>query len=165
MQNRPKLTRSAPDLLESFRDAHYHAGFLLLDRDRTPCVTAVLNEFDPSIQHEASKPIADRYLFICIAVRGLEAWFLADQSAIAAVLPQSKWSAPTETGVLDAGTTIKGLWQQQYGKKVAFNKRNFAERIAAKFAPDEASQHYESFRLFWQRIKLRVTSAARHKAT
>ena len=43
MKNREKLLRETPILYESFKDFHYQAGFILVDRDDDPCVTAVLN--------------------------------------------------------------------------------------------------------------------------
>jgi hypothetical protein len=153
MNNRSKLIRETPHLLETFRDAHYEAGFVLVDRDQTPCVTKVLQEFDKTIQQEARQPLNRRFLFICIAIRELEAWFLADASAITAILPRAKYNAPTETGQLNAEKTLLELWRQQYGK-IAFNKIDFAKRIAPKFNPTEDSQHSTSFSYVWNKIVL-----------
>ena len=102
-----KLIREAPQLLDSFRDLGHTAGFLLLDfdtafRKQAPCPGAILEQFDARIQGEASRPIGERYLFVCVAVRGPEAWFLADAVAISTVLPKSMYAAPLETGTLNA---------------------------------------------------------------
>ncbi len=157
MKGRSKLIQETPRLLNLFHDAHYDAGFILIDRDDTPCVTAVLDEFDDGSRKEARKPIDQRYLFICVAVRELEAWFLADQAAIVAVLHKVSYNAPIETGNQSAERPIVELWRQQHGQ-VAFNKIDFAKNLAPKFKPDEAAQHSKSFTYFWDRIGTCVRS-------
>ena len=42
MKNRDKLIRETPKLLETFRDCHYTAGFILVDRDDDPCPGSVM---------------------------------------------------------------------------------------------------------------------------
>jgi hypothetical protein len=139
-------------LLEAFRDLHYRAGFIILDRDQSPCISSILQEFDLQIQHEARKPIAERYLFVCVAIRGLEAWFLADDAAIRAVLPKARYKAPSETGLLNAKKTLTACWHQQF-PQTAFNKLDFAKRIAPKFKPNAAERHSQSFKYFWEKMK------------
>ncbi|MBI4479481.1 MAG: DUF4276 family protein [Acidobacteria bacterium] len=151
MNNRDKLIRETPRLLNAFRDNHYVAGIIILDNDRSPCITSILNEFEAGVREEVRKPARARYLLICVAIRELEAWFLADGSAIAAVLPKSKFTPPKETATLPAEKILVGLWQQQYGR-VAFNKIDFASRIAPKFEPEKALKHSASFRHFWNRM-------------
>lgn len=150
MKNRYKLIEAAPKLFDTFRDAHYEAGFILLDRDDTPCVTGVIDEFAPPVRDEARKPMHQRYLFVCVAIRELEAWFLADERAIAAVLPAAQYTPPHETGTVNAETMLKELWRQQYGEAV-LNKIDFARRIAAEFNPTEAQKRSASFTYFWSR--------------
>ena len=151
MKNRCQLIRETPRLLETFRGAHYAAGFILLDRDDTPCSTGVIDEFDRHIQSEARRPIEQRYLFICVAIRELEAWLLADAQAITAILPTAQYTPPPETAVLNAEVEIKGLWRQHHGS-AAFNKIDFARRMAPKFSPTEAQKRSSSFTHFWTRI-------------
>ncbi|MEK7727693.1 MAG: DUF4276 family protein [candidate division KSB1 bacterium] len=154
MNNREKLIRAAPSLLETFRDLHYRAGFIILDRDQSPCIASIMQEFDPQIQQEVRKPPAERYLFVCVAIRELEAWFLADDAAILAVLPRAKYRAPSETGQLNAQKILTECWLQQF-PHTAFNKLDFAKRIAPKFKPDIAARHSASFKYFWERMKKR----------
>jgi len=150
MKNRDKLIRETPRLLATFQDLHYSAGLILLDRDRDPCVTAVLTRFSEAIRTEARKPPPERYLFVCVAVRELEAWFLADHLAIAAVLPGSDYVSPQETGTSGGGEgLLKSLWRKEHGE-VAFNKIDFAKRIAPKFDPTRASLCSASFQYFWR---------------
>ena len=111
----------------------------------------MLEEFDAPIQEEARKPVPQRYLFVCIAIRELEGWCLADASAINAVLTKANYSAPKETGGLNAEVELTSLWRKQYGQ-VAFNKIDFAKRIAPRFKPTEASKHSDLFRYFWNQM-------------
>jgi len=151
MKDRDKLVRETPRLLETFRDAHYKAGFILVDRDAFPCVSSVLNEFDGLVQKEARKPLGQRFLFVCVAIRELEAWLLADGNAIVSVLPDVGYAAPSETGDLNAEKKLKDLWRKQHGGP-SLNKIDFAKSIAPQFDPGEASLHSVSFRYFWTRI-------------
>src|SRR5216117_3564966 len=41
MKSKSKLIRETPALLNTFRDLHYGAGFILVNRDKQPCPTAV----------------------------------------------------------------------------------------------------------------------------
>lgn len=151
MNGREKLICQTPRLLETFRDAHYRAGFILVDRNASPCPSAVLSEFDANIQGEARKPMDQRFLSVCVAVRELEAWFLADAVAINALLPKATCAASPETGELNAERVLKDLWRQQYGSS-ALNKIDFAKRMAPRFNPDVASRHSASFKYFWTKI-------------
>ena len=152
MQNRDKLIRETPRLLDSFRSRHYAAGFILLDRDKDRCIAAVLQRFDKVSQEEARQPAHERYLFVCVAIRGFEAWLLADAAAINALLPQASYAAPSDTASLNPGKKLKALWQQQYGRNAAPNKIGFASMIAPRFDPEPAGQHSASFTYFWSRL-------------
>jgi len=151
MKNRDKLIRETPKLFEQFKDLHYDAGFILVDRDRNPCVTSVYQEFDQTVRQEARRQDG-RCLFICVAVRELEAWFLADASAINSILPKVNYVAPPETGHAGTKTRIKELLRQQHGPDFGYNEIFFAKQIAPKFSPARAIQHSRSFRYFWERI-------------
>ena len=54
MKTRDKLIRATPRLLDSFRSRHYAAGFILVDRDRDPCIAAVLERLDEVSRKEAA---------------------------------------------------------------------------------------------------------------
>ena len=152
MKTRDKLIRDTPRLLDAFRSLHYTAGFILVDRDRDPCIAAVLQWFDAAIQQEARRPEDARYLFVCVAIRGFEAWLLADAAAINALLPRASYTAPNDTASLNPGQTLKSLWQQQYGQNSSPNKIDFAKGMAPKFDPEAAGQHSASFTYFWSRL-------------
>ena len=156
MKNSGALIRETPRLVNLFRSLHYDAAFIVTDRDKiahdnTRCPEPVLAQFENEVQTEARKPRVERYLSICVSIRGLEAWFLADANAIRTVLPKVVYESPTKTDGIDTGEQIKALWRNRHGR-IAFNKIDFAEQIAVPFDPDSAREHSDSFAYFWQRI-------------
>ena len=152
MNSKEKLIRQTPQLLDAFRSRHCAAGFILVDRDKDPCIAAVLQRFDAAIQQEARQPEDARCLSICVAIRGLEAWLLADAAAIKALLPKASYTVPRETGCLNPGKILRELRHQQYGQSPTSNKRDFAERMARRFDPAAAEPHSASFTYFWSRL-------------
>ncbi len=152
MKTRDKLIRATPRLLDSFRSRRYAAGFILVDRDRDPCIAAILERFDAATQQEARQPVDARYLSICVAIRGFEAWLLADAAAIKALLPRASYTAPSETADLNPGKKLKALWQQQYGRNSSPNKIGFTRMMAPQFNPEAARRHSASFTYFWSRL-------------
>ena len=153
MKTRDKLIRQTPRLLNTFRSLYYAAGFILVDCDRDPCIAAVLERLDEVSREEARQPADERYLFVCVAVRGFEAWLLADAAAInKAVLPKASYTAPDDTASLNPGRKLKQLWQQQYGRNATPNKIDFARMMAPPFDPAAAGQHSASFNHFWSRL-------------
>ena len=152
LKNKERLIRATPRLLDAFRSLHYTAGFILLDRHRDPCTTAVLHHFDDLIQVEARKPEDARYLFICVAIKGLEAWYLANPSAINTLLPRAGSVAPDETAMLNPKEKLKALWKKQFGKNSAPNKIGFAQMMAPQFDPEESRKRSASFDYFWIRM-------------
>ena len=152
MKNRDKLVRATPRLLDNFRSLHYAAGFILVDRDKDPCVAAILQRFDAAIQQEARQPEDARYLSICVAIRGFEAWLLADVTAVKTLLPGASYTVPSDTASLNPGKKLKELWQQQYGRNSSPNKIGFASMMEPQFEPGRARQHSASFTYFWSRL-------------
>ena len=113
---------------------------------------AVLRRFDDLIQEEARKPEDERYLFICVAIKGLEAWYLADPSAINTLLPRADYVAPDETAMLNPKQELKALWKKQFGENAAPNKIGFAQIMAPRFNPEEGRKRSASFDYFWVRV-------------
>ncbi len=161
MKSREKLIRNAPRLLNAFKDAKYDLAILLIDEDKEPCVSAVIELFDPTLQKEARKEKMHRYLFICVAIRALEAWLLADSQGIKKVLPNAKYSSPAETGEVGIGGILKKLWEEEYGN-IALNKLSFAKAMASKFNPKHAKKRSASFRYFWECLENRILKYERN---
>ena len=154
MKNRHKLISDAPRLLATFRDAGYAAGIIILDLDTNPCVEDVRSLFDEVLRREFQKAMEERYLHLCVAIKELESWFLADYEAVRRVLPAAAYKLPGNTCIWGAGK-LKELWKQQYGGRlVAFNKIDFAARIAPLFCVERAKEHSASLRTAWERIEL-----------
>jgi len=155
MKNREKLIRETPVLYESFKDLHYGGGFILVDRDDDPCVTAVLDLFDAGIRPTFGKqPLTERFLFACIAVKEIESWYLADAEAVRAVIKGCGYQVPPDTGSFAKGK-LKQLLREHRGPAAGFNTLGFAKEIAPKFQPKRALPHSTSFKLFWERVELK----------
>ena len=151
MKTREKLIAATARLLATFRDAHYAAGMIVLDRDKDPCVAELRNLFDHEVRVELGRPLPERFLFLCVAVRKLESWFLADREAVIAVVPEASYDAPEDTSIWGVGK-LRELWKQQYGVNSALNKIAFAEQVAPHFSAKRAKQHSKSLEISWTRI-------------
>lgn len=156
MKNRGNLIRETPRLMECFRDGHYAAGFTLVDMDDDPCVTAVLGLFDDAVRAKVRSGDRSRRPFhICVAVKELESWFLADADAVRSVMPGSAWEVPEDRRPAAKGH-LRKLFKSQFGKMAAFNEIAFAKDIAPKFSPARARQHSASFCYFWGTLEQRL---------
>lgn len=153
MKNRDKLIRETPKLLETFRDCHYTAGFILVDLDDDPCVGSVLGLFDAAIRSVARIPDkSSRFLHVCIAIKEIESWYLADADAINAVISGCAWQSPEDTCAVAKGH-LRSLVKSHLGKNASFNEIAFAKMIAPKFQPNRARPHSASFRYFWELVE------------
>jgi hypothetical protein len=156
MKNRDKLIRETPKLLDTFRDCHYTAGFVILDLDDDPCFGKVLDLFDAAIRTATRLPDKSaRFLHVCIAIKEIESWYLADSDAINAVIPGCVWRSPPDTSVVAKGR-LRSLVKNQLGKNASFNEIDFAKMIAPKFQPNRARAHSASFHYFWKLIESKV---------
>lgn len=156
MKNRDKLIRSAPELITQFKDLQYDRCLFVLDRDSDPCPTAVIERFEPGVVAEARGPVATRFASVAVAIKELEAWYLADAEAIHAVLPDATYHAEPNTDVIGAEGRLRALWREQHGT-AALNKIDFAKSIAPKFQPDRARSRSPSFSYFWDRLNALLT--------
>lgn len=157
MKNRTKLISATPRLVESFRSAGCQRCIILIDRDSEPCPRSVIELFDPLIIAEATQPPAERFVSIVVAVRELEAWYLADSEAVRAVLPEATVEDHPDTDVIGAEGKLRSYWQEQYEVGTP-NKIDFARSIAPKFNPTRAAQSSTSFSYFWNRLDLLLTA-------
>lgn len=155
MKNRDKLIRETPRLLNQFQDMHYDAGFILVDMDDDRCVSTVIDLFDDSIKATRIPPKDARFLHLCLAVKEIESWYLADQEAIQKVIPGSDYTAPADTGSLSKGK-LKALIKQTLGKHASFNEVDFAKNIAPAFSPKRALKQSKSFTYFWSILEQKI---------
>jgi Domain of unknown function (DUF4276) len=153
MKNRDKLIRETPKLLDTFRDCQYAAGFILVDLDNDPCPGSVLDLFDAAIRTAARQPDkSSRFLHVCIAIKEIESWYLADADAINAVISGCAWQSPPDTCSVAKGR-LRTLIKNQLGRNASFNEIDFAKKIAPKFQPNRARPHSASFRYFWELVE------------
>lgn len=158
MGSKEILIRQTPRLLDTFRSLKYTAGFILVDQHRDPCFGSVLQQFDEAIRGEARIPVNDRYLFVCVAIRGLESWFLADRFSINELMPKANYTAPRETARVDPKRKLSQLWKGQFGQNSAHRKTGLARMMAPHFDPEVARQHSTSFDYFWTRLTTNLES-------
>lgn len=148
MGGRQKLVRDAPKLLKMFRDAHYCAGILIIDIDKDPCVAETREIFAEEILEELKRSLSERYLHLCVAVRKIESWYLADDEAILSVIGGVKYDASG----YDARWAKKKLGALHDQVGAVYNPIDFGERIATNFDPQRAAERSDSFRIAWERI-------------
>ena len=158
MGSKETLIRQTPRLLETFRSLKYTAGFILVDQHRDPCFGSVLQQFDEAIRGEARIPVNDRYLFVCVAIRGLESWFLADPFSINGLMPGANYIAPRETARVNPKRKLSDLWTKQFGPNSSPRKIGLARMMAPQFDPEVARQHSASFDHFWTRLTTNLAS-------
>jgi len=152
MKNRDKLVRAVPDLYEEFRNLKRQAAFVLLGSDKSPCVCEMLGFFDARILAEAKKPLTTRYLHLCVAVKRLECWYLADPDGINRLFPGSNYQSPADTSILHGKHEIEKMLKAHSKQPVGYNEIEFAKSFAPLFAPNRAERHSVSFRYYWRRI-------------
>jgi hypothetical protein len=157
MKNRDKLIRETPKLLETFRDCHYAAGFILVDMDDDPCISSVVGLFDEAIQRATRLQEKDaRFIHVCVAIKEIESWYLADADAINAVIPGCAWAAPEDTCTVAKGR-LRALVKAHLGKNTSFNEIAFAKAVAPKFNPARACRRSASLRHFWGLIESKAS--------
>ena len=155
MSNRPRLIRESVRLLETFRDAHYPAGVIVLDQDKNPCSTDLSDLFDETVRAELRRPIDERYLFLCIAKRKIESWYLADSEAVQSVFPSVQYDMPNDTSIWGK----RKLGELCRAAGLTYNEISFAEQIAPHFSANRAMKFSESLTIGWARVEAAVGRA------
>lgn len=160
LSGRIPLARTAPEMAEGFRNSGHAAAFFLLDADKLPCATSVLELFDESFRAAAFlTPVTSRFAHIAVAIRELESWVLADEECVRDLLdyPEYKASAPDEK----PGGKAKFL-RLCHERNLTFgglDDRELAGRAGSRFSPARARKHSPSFDYFWNRLTARIESA------
>lgn len=98
------------------------------------------------------------YLFVCVAIRGLESWFLADPFSINGLMPGANYIAPRETARVNPKRRLSDLWTKQFGPNSSPRKIGLASMMAPQFDPEVARQHSASFDYFWTRLTTNLES-------
>ncbi|MEX0761690.1 MAG: DUF4276 family protein [Dehalococcoidia bacterium] len=152
MKGRNKLIQSSVSMMQQFYSARYQRGFFITDLDDNECPLQIIHEFPDEVRENALKPKAIRFVTICVAMRDLEGWLLADQEAIRSVLPQCEYIAPSDTSNLNTGKLLTKLWNSEH-PNTALNKISFAASMSYNFDPARAAVNSPSFEYFWKRLR------------
>lgn len=152
MNNRARLIRETPRLLETFKNAHFDGVFILADKDKERCLTELRELFKEPEQVAFKLPRAQRYLNLCAPIRNVEAWYQADEAGIRLVIEGTDYVVPADTDGKGKGGIAK-LYAALYGNRVAYNEIQFAKDLAPLFDPAAARQHSTSFNYFWTRLE------------
>ena len=152
MQNRDKLIRATPDLVEQFRSAKYDGVFILADKDKERCLTELRVLFGDTERNACQLPRDERFLNLCAPIRCVEAWYLADEAGMRLAIPGTDYVVPANTDGQGKGG-IRSLLTALYGNRVAYNEILFATSMAPLFDPAAARLHSTSFNYFWTRLE------------
>ncbi|MEW6236623.1 MAG: DUF4276 family protein [Candidatus Omnitrophota bacterium] len=145
-KNKQELISKTPSFWEECLNRNYNGCFILVDSHEQACISEVRMLFNKNIIHECRKSIEERNLFICVVIRGLESWLLADDGAIKNLFPSANYEPPDDTGIIDPKKTLKKI---DLKRIYISNKTLLAKQIAAKFNPNRAKLHSPSFAYFW----------------
>lgn len=140
-----KLLNAAPELYDTFQDAHYDALFYLVDADDLPCASGVRPLFDGRIQTEIARHKSDRWSFLAVAIRELESWYLADTVALEHTVGNSAAEIPATGGK----SALVRFMRESLGRRLGYDERQFAGKMAVHFDPARARKNSASFDYFW----------------
>lgn len=159
MHNRSKLIGGAERLLAAFASAGCAAVFLIVDKDKDPCMTSVYDEFSDDFQTRLRDRTKQPACRLCVADRELESWFLADEDAMRAALGLADYSAAMGGGKIAGKGKLEKLLIEHASLGAAFNEIAFAKQIGALFRPENAARNSASFAYFWDKLESAIASA------
>ena len=140
-----KLLNAAPELYDTFQDARYDALFFLVDADDRPCASELRPLFADRIQPEIARLKSDRWSFLSVAIRDLESWYLADPVALEHTVGTSAAALPAKGGK----SALMRFMRVSLGRRLGYDERQFAGKIAVHFEPARARRNSPSFDYFW----------------
>ena len=159
MHGRSKLIRGAADLLGAFASAGCAAVFLLVDKDKDPCMTSVYDEFPDEFRNRLRDGSRQPPCCLCIADRELESWYLADEEAMREALGLADYSAAAGGGKIAGKGKLEKLLIEHASLGAAFNEIAFAKQIGALFRPENAARNSASFAYFWEKLESAIAAA------
>ncbi|MFB0545568.1 MAG: hypothetical protein ACETWB_01540 [Anaerolineae bacterium] len=141
-RGRSIMIREAENLLESFRLKGCRKVFFFLDQHADVC---------PPFTAERLKRVAhEEDVVICVIARALEAWFVADEEAVARATGQSFKKQPTNA--LDKPKDIlKELFKR--GRHMSLTEIEMVRAICLYFSFERATEGNASLRRFINKLQ------------
>ena len=159
MHGRSKLISGAERLLAAFASTGCAAVFLIVDKDKDPCMTSVYDEFSGEFQTRLRSRTNQPVCRLCIADRDLESWYLADEDAMRESLGLSDYSAPTGDERVGGKGKLQKLLIEHASVGAAFNEIAIAKQISMSFRPGNAARNSASFAYFWDKLESVIAKA------
>jgi hypothetical protein len=161
MKGGSRVIQESTDLTDDFRKARYHSAFFILDADKRPCATAVLEQFDRAIRGEIrQQPPANRFANVFVALREIESWLLADEVCIQKLFELPGYRAvQAESPLIGGKTQLLKLCRNQGVFPAGMEDRECARQAAGLFEPERAARLSPSCAYFWERLNNRLQTS------
>lgn len=159
MHGRSKLIGGAERLLAAFASTGCAAVFLLVDKDKDPCMTSVYEEFADEFRSRLRDGTRQPPCCLCVADRELESWYLADEEAMREALGLADYLAATGGDRIAGKGRLQKLLIEHASLGAAFNEIAFAKQIGALFRPGNAARNSASFAYFWRKLESAIAAA------
>ncbi len=159
MHGRTKLISGAARLLTAFSAAHCAAVFLLVDKDKDPCMASVYEEFEEDFRTRLTRHTGNPVCRLCVADRELESWFLADEEAMKEALGLADYTSTTAAGKITGKGKLERLLIEHASLGAAFNEIAIAKKFGALFRPENAVRNSVSFAYFWDKLVTAIAEA------
>lgn len=161
MHGRTKLMNGASRLLAAFASANCSAVFLLVDKDKDPCMTAVYDEFPNEFRARLKNHTGEPICRLCVADKELESWFLAEECAMSEALGLANYTSTTGGGKIGGKGKLEKLLIEHTSRGAAFNEIAIAKQFGALFRPENAVKNSASFAYFWDKLNEAIAAAKR----
>ena len=159
MHGRSKLIGGAERLLAAFASTGCAAVFLIVDKDKDPCMTSVYDEFSDELKSRLRSQANQPVCRLCIADRDLESWYLADEEAMREFLGLSNYSAPTGDDRVGGKGKLQKLLIEHASEGAALNEIAIAKQVSMSFRPGNAARNSASFAYFWRKLESAIAAA------
>jgi hypothetical protein len=157
MKGGSRVIQESLKLTDDFHKAGYHSAIFILDADRSPCATIILEQFDEELRRDArQQPPCNRFANIFVALREIESWVLADETCVQRLLGIQAYKAASIDAQPVGKARLLRLCREQGVFLAGLKDRECARQAAGFFDPNRAAGCSPSFAYFWQRINARL---------
>lgn len=156
MKGGNRVIQEAPNLVDDFHKAGYHSAIIILDADKAPCATVVLERFVEDVRRQARQSNArNRFVHVFVAFRELESWVLADEECVRSLIGSADYHAAANEKPF-AKAKFVGLCREQNKFLAGLEDLECARSAAGLFDAKRAVQCSTSFAYFWNRLNSRL---------